>query len=377
MNALDQFNWLNDDEKAELKELVENGTQQVLKQAKERAKEGMAGKDFEQQETIRLFNELVKEYTQITSDALLNKVSELALAPFVDSETAKEEAITLDFKGYPEKSMFHTTLLSRDLPLLMKKNKEDANQFFVKRRRNSRDIIGTLTFEDIVEQHKNIEPLDMVHYMGVCRLYDNGTRTFTPDMLVRATYSDNKKTVTEKQRKEAMQSVDKLMRTVIDIDVSEEYRAYRKIGKNEQLFLGENMLYARRAKLKHSNGSVSWGYELLQQPVLDVHAFNLGHIDRLDNELVEASGGKEDLLLTYYLSSRLATLLNKNNNMSNVVLLDTVYKHIEIEEPSRQKAAQIRKKIEGRLTEWKNKKTIKSFEFIKEGNKITKFKIIV
>lgn len=247
----------------------------------------------------------------------------------------------------------------------------------LKRRKNSNDIIGTLTFDDVMKQHDNLAPLDMVHYIGVCRLYDSGTRTFTPDMLVRATYADNKKTVTPKQRDEAIKSVNKLMKTVIDIDVSEEYRAYNKIGKHEELFLGENMLYARRAKLKHSSGSVSWGYELLQQPVLDVHAFNLGQIDRLDNELVETSGGKEDLLLTNYLSIRLASLMSDKNKMSNVIRLDTVYRHIDVNDPNRQKAAQIRRKIDSRLTEWKNKKVIRDFEFMKEGNKITKFKIVM
>lgn len=355
-----------------LETVVDTLTRKVNEDAKQFFSEEriskLVGEDFK-----KMFFSIVETRS---TDTFMNEV-EKALVDLSVKETDTDETMALNFKGYPKKSLFHTTLISRDLPLLMEADEEDANQFFIKRRQNSNDIVGTLTFDDIMNQHDTLTPLDMVHYIGVCRLYDNGTRTFTPDMLVRATYADNKKTVTPKQREEAIKSVDKLMKTVIDIDLSEEYRAYRKIGKHEQLLLGENMLYARRAKLKHSNGSVSWGYELLQQPVLDVHAFNLGQIDRLDNELVETSGGKEDLLLTNYLSIRLASLMNQNNKISNVILLDTVYKHIDVSDPNRQKAAQIRRKIDSRLTEWKNRKVIKDFEFMKEGNKITKFKIVM
>lgn len=360
-------------EEKSIREEIAKEAGKIVDLAEKMTKQRFEGIDLEQQENLDLFNEFFKEYSKIISDDYLERFREQALAPFTEEE---EEAINLNFEGYPDKALFHTALLSRDLPLLMQEDKEQPNLFNIKRRERSKDFIGTITIDEIIENN-NISPLDMVHYLGVCRLFDNGTRTFTPGMLVRSTYIDNKKTVTENQRNEAIESVNKLMRTVIDIDVSEDYRAYHMIGKDEELFLGENMLHARRARLRHSNGSISWGYEILRQPVLDVHAFNLKQIDRLDNELVETSGGKEDLLLTNYLSIRLAGLMNNKNKISNTILLETVYKHMDIKEPNRQKRAQIRNKIEGRLTEWEDKEIIKSYEFLKEGNKITKFKIVM
>lgn len=294
-----------------------------------------------------------------------------------------DEAIALEFQGYPKKSLIHTTMLSRDLPLLMEKD-EDEKQLSlfnidvpVRSREKDKRITGQITIDDIIEKDNNITFFDMFHYLGVCRLYNNGDTRFTPDMLVRAAYSDTSKRVTEKQRNEAMKSIDKMMRTVLDIDVSEEYRLYRKIGNDEELTLGENMLYARRAKLKHSNGTISAGYELLRQPVLDVHAFNLSQIDHLENEIMEVSGGKDDALLITYLGSRLATIKNSKNRMGNRILLETIYKHMDLEDPNRQKRAQIKDKIESRLNEWENKGVIKSSKFIKEKGKYHAVEIIV
>lgn len=293
-----------------------------------------------------------------------------------------DEAIALDFKGYPKKSLFHTTLISRDLPLIMQRSDDDEqlNLFHidvpVRRRDPDKKITGKITIDEIIEKHNNITFFDMFHYLGICRLYNNGDTNFTPDMVVRAAYSDSKKRVTDKQRSKAIESIDKFMRTVINIDMTEEYELYKK-AKGKRVVLSENMIYAKAVKLKHSNGIVSAGYRLLEQPVLDVHAFNLSQIDYLDSDVVEISGGEADALLYTYLNSRLASAKNHKNKMNNIILLETIYKYMDLESPNRKKRAQIKSKIESRLNEWENKKVIKGSKFHKDKGKFRSVEIIV
>lgn len=369
----EKLDWLDEADRATLEKMTTEKADDIITDAIEKAEQKFEGVSPEQQENLDLFNEYVKEYADTMLKAYTQKIEKLALADLKDDDGT----ISLNFKGYPEKALFHTALLNRDLPLLMKESEENPQQFDIKRRGRGREIIGKITVDEIIQENRNITFFDMVYFLGVCRLYDDGTTTFTPEMLVRATYSDKQKRVTEKQKEEAVKSIDKLMKTVIEVDVSEEYKAYSKIKQDEQMYLAENMLYARRARLKHSNGTVSWGYEILKEPILNAHAFQIAQVDRMENKVAKTLGGKEDLLLTNYLSLRLASLANDKNDMSNIILLETVFKHMDLKKPNRQKRAQIRNKIDGILFDWKNNKVIKGYKFMKEGNQITKFKIVV
>lgn len=372
----DNLDWLDEADRATLEKMMTEKADDIIADAIEKAEQKFEGVSLEQQENLDLFNEHVKEYGDIMLKAYTQRIEKLALADFEDDDGT----IPLNFKGYPDKALFHTTSLSYDLPLLLEEIEDKPNEFHVKRRRDSNKIedrIGSVTINELMEGNKNIDFIDVAHYLGVCRLYDDGTNMFTTEMLVRATYFDSKKRVTETQKEEAIKSITKLMTTIIDVDVTEDFKAYRLIEEGEELFMGEVVLHLRRNRLKHSNGTISWGYQILSQPPLDVIAFQLGQVDRLDSKIARVEGGKEDLLLTNYLSLRLATLKNEKNNMSNIILLETVFEHMDLKNPNRQKRAQIRNKIEGILIAWKGNKIIKGYEFKKENNQITKFVIVV
>jgi len=280
-------------------------------------------------------------------------------------QTAEQLVLDLNPIQYPDALTLSTNQMTRELPL-----QDDLTHisYPVSQEKERVLITGSITFTELQEQLPTLTHTDMLVYYGVSNLYNEGNRSFTPQMVWRMMKGNPKARVTPKQKEQVTESIDKMRQMLIDIDVTAEYiDLYKKGEKGTPMTLNENLLYIRKATVV-IQGREQEGYQLLQQPVLDRYSRALKHIGYIERDLIESTGGVEDGLLNKYMVERLIGMKNAKSGLhSKRILLTNVYEKMDLENPSRHKKMQVRNKIEDLLNSWQQKGEIKSYEFIKKS----------
>lgn len=272
--------------------------------------------------------------------------------------------ITQNLIEYPDAMLLHTTQLGRELPKQL--NLFDIN-FPLSRRKDSARITGSITMQEVYDQLPNLTHEDMLFYIGISRLWNEGYKSFTPQLVYRYAIANKSARVTAKQKQQVVDSLNKMRSMYLTIDVTPEYVGMYKKMDIEEIMLDENLVYIRGAKVT-MQGRTYEGYELLKQPVLDRYAQDLKQVTYFTRDLLEGSGGTEDALLNKYMAERLASMENSRNSMaSNRILLTSIYEAMDVHTPNKDKRRKIKNKIDSLLASWKNKGRITTYEFVKKG----------
>lgn len=295
-------------------------------------------------------------------------------APYVapsgwESEHTKDldlttEQLVLDLNPiqYPNALALSTNQMTRELPL-----QDDLTHisYPVSRAKEQVLITGSITFTELQEQLPSITHTDMLVYFGISNLYNEGNTSFTPQMVWRMMKGNPKARVTDNQKKLVIESIDKMRKMLVDINVTAELvNLYKKGEKGKSMTLNENLLYLRKATVV-IQGREQEGYQLLSQPVLDRYSRALKHIGYVKRDLIESTGGVEDGLLNKYMVERLIGMKNAKSGLhSRRILLTNVYERMDLKNLSRHKKMQVRNKIEDLLNSWQQKDEIKGYEFV-------------
>ena len=216
---------------------------------------------------------------------------------------------------------------------------------------------------------RELEPFDRIVHDAVVSLYESGNKCFSLLMVYRAMTANPKAKLTQKQFKEISQSLNKLSSVRIEIDATDEAKAYRM---DKVIFKG-NLLYTKSVYVEHKGKVEEW-FELLDRPILLEYAERKNQIDRVDIRMLatDTNKNKETLILQDYLLRRIRMM--KRSSISRNIRYDAIYKQFGIEllegTEARKKKAKIRETTKKILDFWKSSGEIKSYEENKGKNKV-------
>lgn len=196
--------------------------------------------------------------------------------------------------------------------------------------------------------------------------------------------------VSESQERKIKASIDKMRTTLVKIDIKEEIEKgfVPGIENSERLksgFIEDNMLTATYGEFTTEKGRVIKAYAIKEMPILGVYNEIKGHTLYFPYKLLqiseEASATGDITIIRDYLLREIKRMTTGKGRNSKRIVLETLYRETEIHPPkSRAEAARERAKIEKILNSWikigpQEDFIVTGFEWIKEGNKITKLEI--
>lgn len=210
-----------------------------------------------------------------------------------------------------------------------------------------------------------------VHDAIVTLAVEGGNEYITPRMIHQVMRNTQEKPST-KQITDINNSITLLMHTRIVIDATAEAAAY---GFNN--FKYDGMLVPAERVTAKINGNTVTCIHLFRTPPLYDYPNRKSQIARINMNLLsnpQISLTDETLILRGYLLRRI-TAIKSSNQMSNIIVYDTVYQDLNITMPTidrakRKRKTEIRKKIKILLDDWINKEFITSYKENKKGHEI-------
>lgn len=186
------------------------------------------------------------------------------------------------------------------------------------------------TDENLALSNPNITLYDMAVMDAVYTMLVNGTLVFTPEMVVRIMSGNFSQDVTSQKRASVVKSLQKLSMIRISIDCTDEFRARKKIGKDETAVLKSYLLPLHEGEVRSANHqSVRWGYQLIEEPVLYTYARTINQIIDVPTgllEIADASGRRllsdtdDVIVIKRVIIRRIEAYKNRKNNMSNDII---------------------------------------------------------
>ncbi len=216
---------------------------------------------------------------------------------------------------------------------------------------------------------------------------------FTPEDIWRTMhgYSGTNRRVSDNQKKEIENSLDKMRFTRLYMDISQEIQAYHLAIKDNRLIGGTfdgYYLPAEKLTFLNEKGRRLSGYQFYKMPFLQTYNAAKGNIVLVDYSLLDTSDTTGDegntAQFRLYLLREIALMYNGFRN-SNRILYDTIYQAAAIPSPEestqrsdykteesynaviRRKAKDDRDKIAALLESWKKKKYILDYTPVKKG----------
>ena len=81
------------------------------------------------------------------------------------------------------------------------------------------------------------------------------------------------------------------------------------------------------------------------------------------------------MIIRDYVLEQVLDMQNEKSHRNNVMLYDTLFCHLGLKNATKQKKADVRKKVHAILDNWVKGGFIKGYEDVKDGKSITKVKI--
>ena len=277
---------------------------------------------------------------------------------------------------YPDKYNTSTDNFINDLALYDPSNIEVAHS-------GEPLITGFFDIDDIEGLPSHITNENLMFLEGAFNLYLNGIEAFTPEVLYRYSIGNKDARVTEQQKERAIASVERMATIRQELDLtpyiqkygSKEAKAHLKEEPEGAYIIKSYMLPVEEVTERVQGKRQKTVYRLIQAPALLKYNDWLANdrIGQIDKELLDTlSTSVEDSLIKRYLAKRLIALENPNNRMSNpVVNFETLYDHIDVEEPDKYKRKKIREDVCAVLDYWKAIKRIKGYKLTKKGRAFT------
>ena len=290
---------------------------------------------------------------------------------------------------YPDKYNTSTDNFINDLALYDPNNIEVAHG-------GESLITGFFTIDEIEGLPSQLTNENLMFLEGVFNLYLNGIEAFTPEVLYRFSIGAHKVgnhavRVTDHQKERAIESVERMATIRQELDLtpyiqkygSKDAKAHLKENKDGAYIIKSYMLPVEEVTEKVQGVRQKTVYRLIQAPALLKYNDWLANdrIGQIDKELLDTlSTSVEDSLIKRYLAKRLIALENPNNRISNPVInFETLYKHIDVEDPHAHKRKKIREKVTDVLNYWEGigrlysnrEKNEKGYKLVRKGRSIT------
>lgn len=211
---------------------------------------------------------------------------------------------------------------------------------------------------------------------SIVTLYMAGNTTFTCKQVWQTMIGKpGTGRVSEKQLNSVRESIDKMSYSELSIDAREEFEKY---GYNfEEARVSGNLLHLEKVTFKLSGNKVE-GYHILRKPILLEYAIPKHQILSTPIELLRIdtiNNTETSIVLIGYLLRRINSM--QTSKLSRVVLCDTIYKQLNLEEATRQKKQEIREMTKKILDYWISMNFINGYELQYRGKKINSFLIDV
>lgn len=182
---------------------------------------------------------------------------------------------------------------------------------------------------------RNITEYDKIVQNAIYTIYKSDSKFFTPQIVARIMAGDMNKKITPKKIRLVTESIKKLQKTFITIDMTDEMISRGmniKEFKMEGYMLPITSTYVKMA----SNGKEIIAYKLLDKPLLYKYAEKLRQIITVPFELlnIEGTSDTEDsIIIKNYLLRRIELMKNDNNNVEGYnISYKTIYKLLNIKE---------------------------------------------
>lgn len=277
---------------------------------------------------------------------------------------------------YPDKYNTSTESFITDLALY------DPNNIEVKYG-GEEVITGFFDIDDIEGLPSHVTNENLMFLEGAFNLYLNGIEAFTPEVLYRYSIGNKDARVTDQQKERAIASVERMATIRQELDLtpyiakygSKETKAHLKEEPEGAYIIKSYMLPVEEVTERVQGKRQKTVYRLIQAPALLKYNDWLANsrLGQIDKELLDTlSTSVEDSLIKRYLAKKLIALENPNNRMSNPVInFETLYDHIDVEEPNKYKRKKIREDVCAVLDYWKAIKRIKGYKLTKKGRTFT------
>ena len=281
---------------------------------------------------------------------------------------------------YPDKVYQGLDSVTRELSRI----NDLSNIAYPPNRKKANDLItGEIIFSETAEQvfRDKVPQLtnkDMLVLSGITALWHQGERHVTPKQIYRMATKQTKARVTAKQEEETIEIIELLSSMRVTLDVTAEYRGIKKLplpkGK-ESIKLTGNLLNTTKLEVyQEERGNQKaytyTAYKILEAPLLYHYAVNVltNAYTEIDLKQLSIGSGFEDGMLNNYLSRMITLMRNPNNNYKNRrISFEEIYKHVDLDNPSRKQRARIKDKVEQTLNNWVSIGQIKSFTLEREG----------
>ena len=252
----------------------------------------------------------------------------------------------------------------------------------IEKRKNKKhnDIVTDYTFTN-VEGYENTEPInetDRAVLSVCCSAYEDGLRYMTLGMLLRGLTGKTRKThngkVNKAQRAAILHSLQKLMNTIITIDLTQTNKKLHYEGKKK---ITSTLLPAKYVtSIINGQPVEDVIYFLDESPYLTI-AKDRKQLLTFDASLLNVPHQKNTPLiitLKNYVMNRIQEI--KLHKMTATLTLDNIFKKCRIDDANSNTKMNSRKAVEQFFAHLKVKKEIKSYEWIKKGNKFYSIKFI-
>ena len=238
---------------------------------------------------------------------------------------------------------------------------------------------------------KKISKFDMAIMNGVISLVATGNIAITPAMAYRTAAGwGTDHGVTQKQEEAARKSIERLRVTFVQIDATEEAKAYcKKRGiKKVSSWKRDGALLSCEGEEITLNGKKVKAYLFnnydkngnLKMPIIKEYADISGQILALPMELSDMpiSATEDNIILKNYLWVQIGAIKNNKTKRRHEIAYEGIYKELEIDPSSvlgRKQAQRAREATEKLLENWKRKGAIKGYSIYKAGRKPAGIKI--
>ena len=226
----------------------------------------------------------------------------------------------------------------------------------------------------VLSGRKELEPFDRDVHDAIVSLYVGGNELITPQMIYQVLTGNPNVRLTGNRQKEISESITKCMFTRVDLDASEDAKAY---GFENLKYQG-SLIAAEKITAK-LNGQVTEALRVFRPPILYEYADKKNQIARFDIKLLNTpvNKTKEIITLQGYLQRRIVAM--KGSKLSKNILYDTIYSQIQIEAETdgalKKKKSKIREQIREILNDWKAKEFIKDYKEETRGRELYSIKI--
>lgn len=222
-----------------------------------------------------------------------------------------------------------------------------------------------------------LDPYCRSVYNAIVTLHAAGNTDMTIDMIYRAmkggTEEGEMDSPGEVARKKISEAIDLLLRTIMTIDASQETQYY---GRTDFQFKG-HVLPAQIFTAKVTGVEVKDCIKLLAEPPLYTYAQRINQINSCDIKILKMpiSNTEENVIIRDYVLEQVLDMQNEKSHRNNVILYDTLFRYLGLENALKQKKADVRKKVHAILDNWIKEGFIKGYNDVKEGKSISKVKI--